>query len=57
MSKFRALEAGIVSMDREIIAVGGSDEGCDTAVVVRPAYARKIKEFKIFEVLCKPRIA
>lgn len=52
-----ALEAGVVPMDREIIAVGGSDEGCDTAVVVRPAYARKIKEYRICEILCKPRIA
>lgn len=52
-----ALEAGVVPMDREIIAVGGSDEGCDTAVVVRPAHARKIKEYRICEILCKPRIA
>jgi len=51
-----ALEAGLVPAGREIIAVGGSDEGCDTAVVVRPAYARKIKEYRICEILCKPRI-
>jgi len=52
-----ALEAGVVSTGQEIIAVGGTDEGCDTAVVVRPAYARKIKEYRICEILCKPRIA
>lgn len=52
-----ALEAGVVPTGREIIAVGGSDEGCDTAVVVRPAHARKIKEYRICEILCKPRIA
>jgi hypothetical protein len=51
-----ALEAGVVPIGREIIAVGGTDEGCDTAIVVRPAHARKIKEFKICEVLCKPRL-
>ena len=52
-----ALEAGVLPRGREIIAVGGTDEGCDTAVVLRPAYARKIKEYRICEILCKPRIA
>jgi hypothetical protein len=52
-----ALEAGVLPTGQEIIAIGGTDEGCDTAVVVRPAYARKIKEYRICEILCKPRIA
>jgi hypothetical protein len=51
-----ALEAGLISTGREIVAIGGTDEGCDTAVVVRPAHARRIKEFRICEILCKPRI-
>jgi hypothetical protein len=51
-----ALEAGLIPAGREIIAVGGTDEGCDTAIVARPAHARKIKEFRICEILCKPRI-
>jgi len=37
-----ALEAGLIPAGREIIACGGTDEGCDTAVVVQPAHARKI---------------
>jgi hypothetical protein len=52
-----ALEAGLVQAGREIVALGGTDEGCDTAIVVRSAHARKIKEFRICEILCKPRIA
>ncbi|UCF99746.1 MAG: hypothetical protein JSV89_09450 [Spirochaetaceae bacterium] len=51
-----ALEAGLVQAGREIVVIGGTDEGCDTAIVVRPSYARKIKEFRICEILCKPRI-
>ena len=51
-----ALEAGLIPTGREIVAVGGTDEGCDTAIVARPAHARKIKEFRICEILCKPRI-
>jgi hypothetical protein len=52
-----ALEAGVIPKGREIIAIGGTDDGCDTAVVVQPAYARKLKEYRICEILCKPRIA
>jgi len=51
-----ALEAGLIPAGGEIVAVGGTDEGCDTAVVVRPAHAHRIKEFRICEILCKPRI-
>jgi len=51
------METGVISPGCEIIAVGGTDEGADTAIVARPAYARKIKDFKICEILCKPRIA
>jgi hypothetical protein len=52
-----ALEAGLIPPGREVIALGGTDEGCDTAIVVRPAFARSIKELRICEILCKPRIA
>jgi hypothetical protein len=52
-----ALEAGLIPAGKEIIAIGGTDEGCDTAVVARPAYARKIKDYRICEILCKPRLA
>lgn len=51
-----ALEAGLIPAGREIVAVGGTDEGCDTAIVIRPTHARKIKDFRICEILCKPRI-
>jgi len=51
-----AAEAGLIRIDEEIIAIGGTGEGCDTAIVVKPAYARKVKDFRICEILCKPRI-
>jgi hypothetical protein len=51
-----ALEAGLIPSGGEIVAIGGTDEGCDTAVVVRPAHAHRIKELRICEILCKPRI-
>jgi len=51
-----ALEAGLINPGSEVISIAGSDNGCDTALVVRPAFARKIKDFIICEILCKPRI-
>ena len=39
----------------EIIAVAGTDQGADTAIVVRPAYSRQFKKLGILEVLAKPR--
>jgi hypothetical protein len=51
-----ALEAGLVNENEEIIAIGGTGEGCDTAIVIKPAYARKVKDTQIYEVICKPRI-
>ncbi|MCM8900283.1 hypothetical protein KVG29_03465 [Caldicoprobacter algeriensis] len=52
-----AVEAGLIQPGSEIISIAGTSEGCDTALVVRPSFARKIKDFRICEILCKPRIA
>ena len=52
-----AVEAGLVPAGAEIIAVAGSTEGADTAVVLRPSFARKVKDLRVCEILCKPRIA
>jgi uncharacterized protein len=51
-----AAEAGMASADQELIAVAGTGEGADTALVLVPAYARKFKELSVREILCKPRI-
>ena len=50
-----AAEAGLIGTDREVISVAGSSEGADTAVVLLPAYAKKFKQLRIREILCKPR--
>jgi hypothetical protein len=50
-----AAEHGFVSPREEIVAVGGSGEGADTAVVVKPAYAASMFELKVKELLCMPR--
>lgn len=50
-----AAEAGLIPTDREIISVAGTDEGADTVLVLKPAFARKFKELKICEIIAKPR--
>ena len=49
-------EAGLIKPGEEIIALGGTDGGVDTAIVLRPACIRQQSEVKILEFLCKPRV-
>ena len=51
-----AADAGLVSTKEEAIAIGGSDSGADTAIVLTPANAQDFFELKVHEVLCKPRL-
>ena len=50
-----AADAGLIPVDREVIAIAGTDEGADTAIVVQPIYSRKFHELKIKEIIAKPR--
>ena len=52
-----AADADVLDMEREIIAVAGTSEGADTALVLKPAYPRKFRELEIREILAKPRSA
>jgi hypothetical protein len=52
-----ALEAGLLAAGEECVAIGGTDQGADTAIILRPAFARKAKDLRICEILCKPRIS
>jgi len=51
-----AADAGWVNMDAEVIAIGGTSSGADTAIVCKPAYPRTFLELEIREVLAKPRV-
>lgn len=51
-----AVEAGFIDVEKETISIGGTDRGVDTAIVVKPAYARNFLNFEIREILAKPRI-
>ena len=50
-----AADAGLIPTDREVIAIAGTGEGADTAIVIKPSYPRKFFELKIKEIIAKPR--
>jgi len=51
-----AADAGLVRVDEDAISMGGSAKGVDTAIVVRPVYARDLFDLKVKEILCKPHL-
>ncbi len=50
-----ALDAGLIPYGQEIIAIGGSSRGADTAAVILPAHSNKFFDTKVKEIICKPR--
>jgi hypothetical protein len=49
-----AADAGLIRTDVDVIAVGGTDQGADTAAVIRPANVSRFFDLKIRGILCKP---
>ena len=49
-----AADAGLIPTDRDVICVGGSGKGADTAVVLRAAHANNFFDLRIRETLCRP---
>ncbi len=50
-----ALDAGMIPYGEDIIAVGGSGRGADTAWVLRPEHSHKFYDIQIKELICKPK--
>lgn len=50
-----AADAGLIDMEQEVIAIGGTGAGADTALVIKPAHAQNYLELKVLEIICKPR--
>jgi Uncharacterized conserved protein len=51
-----ALDAGFIPYGKPVIAIGGSGEGADTALVLTPSHASSIFKTKIHEIICKPSL-
>ncbi|MBN2335667.1 hypothetical protein JXL21_08910 [Candidatus Bathyarchaeota archaeon] len=51
-----ACDAGLIESGVECIAVGGSGDGADTAVVLSPSNTHRFFDTKVLELICKPRV-
>jgi len=49
-----AADAGLIPTDRDIICIGGTGRGADTAVVLRPTHMNRFFDLRVREVLFKP---
>ncbi len=52
-----AADAGLVPAGQEIVAIGGTGSGADTAVVIRAANSQDFFDLRVLEIICKPRLA
>ena len=50
-----AADAGLIDMEQEVITIGGTGAGADTALVLKPAHAQNYLDLKVLEIICKPR--
>jgi hypothetical protein len=50
-----AADAGLVRTDQEVVSIGGTDQGADTAVILKPVKVSDFFSLRVKEILCKPR--
>ena len=50
-----AADSGLVRTDEEVISIGGTGRGADTALVLQPDYVHRFFNLKVKELICKPR--
>jgi hypothetical protein len=51
-----AADGNLIPVDRDVIAVAGTDGGADTALVLQPAYSSTLFDLRVKEIICKPRV-
>jgi hypothetical protein len=49
-----AADAGMIPSDKDIVVIGGTGKGADTALRIRPANAARFFDLKIREIIAKP---
>jgi len=49
-----AADAGVVRTDEDVISIGGTGHGADTALVLRPVNTHNFFDLKVKQTLCKP---
>lgn len=51
-----ALDAGIIPYDQDIISIGGSVQGADAAIIIRPSHSNHFFDTEIREIICMPHV-
>ncbi|MDO9529133.1 MAG: pyruvate kinase alpha/beta domain-containing protein [Syntrophales bacterium] len=51
-----AADAGLVRTDEDVISIGGTARGADTALVIQPANSSNVFDLKVKEIICKPSV-
>jgi hypothetical protein len=51
---YMAADRGWVRTDEEVLTIGGTGRGADTAMIVKPAHASHCLELKVKEIIAKP---
>ncbi len=49
-----AADAGLIPIEEDVVAIGGTGTGCDTALRIKPANASRLFDLRIREVIAKP---
>lgn len=52
-----AADAGLIRAGEEVITIGGSGGGSDTALVLTPANTHNLFDLRVHEIICKPRLS
>ncbi|MCL5058347.1 MAG: hypothetical protein M1130_10250 [Actinobacteria bacterium] len=50
-----ALDAGLIPHGADVVSVGGTGTGADTAAVILPAHSNQFFDTRVREIVCKPR--
>jgi hypothetical protein len=49
-----ATDAGLIPVEKDVVAIAGTGKGADTALRIKPANAARLFDLKIREVIAKP---
>ncbi len=49
-----AADSGLVRTDEDVISIGGTSSGADTALVLQPTNSSRVFDLKVREIICKP---
>lgn len=51
-----AADAGLIRTDEDVISVGGTGKGSDSALLLRPVNSFNFFDLKVKEIICKPAV-